>query len=200
MDRENAKLYMQSRLREYVEQVTDKSKYGLYVCPICGSGAGKNGTGAFGIYDEKGIPKWKCQSCQAGGDIFDLVGAVENIADYIERFKKACDILGVDLDDPKTIKAVDVFQKQEQEEPPTDYTDFLLKAHADIDKTDYWKRRGLSRETINRFNLGFIENWKHPKHENNPNVQPTPRLIIPISKYNYLARDTRAQQPCSPNT
>ena len=195
MDRENAKTYMQSRLQEYMEQVTEKSKYGLYVCPICGSGAGRNGTGAFGIYSDNGTPKWKCQSCQAGGDIFDLVGEVERIADYAQKFKKACDILGVDLDDPKTMRAVEAFRKQEQDEVITDFTAFLLKAHANIDKTDYWAQRGLSRETVNRFKLGYVENWKHPKAESNPHAPATPRLIIPISKYNYLARDVRKDVP-----
>jgi replicative DNA helicase len=68
------------------------------------------------------------------------------------------------------------------------YEDFFLQAHSHIKETDYPQKRGLSEETINRFKLGYIAEWKHPKA---PNAPASPRLIIPTSSYSYLARDTR---------
>ncbi len=64
-----------------------------------------------------------------------------------------------------------------------DYTAFFLQANKDIDKTDYY--RGLTLPTINKFKLGFVAEWRHPKA---PKMQPSPRLIIPTSRHSYLAR------------
>ena len=71
--------------------------------------------------------------------------------------------------------------------PEVDYTNFFLQANQNISKTNY--HRGISLDTLNRFKIGYIENWRHPK---TPLTVPTsPRLIIPTSKHSYLARDTR---------
>ena len=42
MDREQAKQYIQERAKDYLQK--DRSGKG-FICPICGSGSGKNGTG-----------------------------------------------------------------------------------------------------------------------------------------------------------
>ena len=73
-------------------------------------------------------------------------------------------------------------------ENSVDLAAFFAKAHAHINDTDYPARRGLSDATVKRFNLGYVQNWCHPKA---PNAPPSPRLIIPTSRSSYLARDTR---------
>ena len=71
--------------------------------------------------------------------------------------------------------------------PEVDYTNFFLQANQNINRTSY--HRGISIDTLNRFKIGYVENWRHPK---TPLTVPTsPRLIIPTSKHSYLARDTR---------
>ena len=71
--------------------------------------------------------------------------------------------------------------------PEVDYTNFFLQANQNISKTNY--HRGISLDTLNRFKIGYVEHWRHPK---TPLTVPTsPRLIIPTSKHSYLARDTR---------
>ena len=50
MDRQTATEALKERLTEYVESITDHSAKGnrkAYVCPLCGSGTGRNKTGAF---------------------------------------------------------------------------------------------------------------------------------------------------------
>ena len=46
-------------LPEYVERITERSRTqrNQYVCPLCGSGTGKNHTGAFTIFPDH---HWKC--------------------------------------------------------------------------------------------------------------------------------------------
>lgn len=199
MDRQEAREQLKGYLRSYVESVTQKSKgANMYVCPLCGSGEGHNGTGAFSIKDGT---SWKCFSCNEGGDIFDLIGKYEGITDYSEQLKRAGELFGVSIDSYRATAQEDFreYQKQPKTEQythnsihttATDYTQFFLQANRDIEKTNY--HRGLSLDTLNRFKIGYVESWRPPKA---PNAPASPRLIIPTSKESYLARDTREQIP-----
>lgn len=98
-----------------------------------------------------------------------------------------------------------------------DFRNYFKHCRKRIYETDYPKRRGLDEEMIKKFGLGFDPNWTSPtaaykrKQENEeiekenrklakegkpllplkPPLTPSPRLIIPIGRHNYLARDTR---------
>jgi len=184
MDYKATREQLKPRLAEYVQRATTKAKRGGFVCPLCGNGTGKDGTGA-GVFPPATMDKWKCQKCGAGGDLFDLIGAVEGITDQYEQLKRACEIFNVPTDgqaQPATRKEP---KAEDMEQAQTDYTAFFSQAHKDIGKTDYPQRRGFSQATIDRFNLGYVPEWRHPK---TPNGKPTPRLIIPTSKYSYSAR------------
>lgn len=197
MDRQEAREQLKGQLRAYVESITSKSKgANMYVCPLCGSGTGSHSTGAFSIKDGT---SWKCFSCNKGGDIFDLIGEYEGIADHSEQLKRAGELFGITIDSYRATAQEDFreYQNQPKNEQythsnihTTDYTQFFLQANRDIVKTSY--HRGLSIETLNRFKIGYVESWRHPKA---PNAPASPRLIIPTSKESYLARDTRDQIP-----
>lgn len=211
MERQDAREQLKGYLRNYVESVTQKSKgANLYVCPLCGSGKGKNGTGAFSI---KNGTSWKCFSCNAGGDIFDLYGAINGTADHNEQLRGISELYGVQVASDRPTAQEDFraeYQNQPKNEQYThnsihtsaytqtqqtetaDYTDFFLQAHKAVEQTDYWKKRGLSKETVDRFKLGYVAEWRHPKA---PKAPTSPRLIIPTSTGSYLARDTRDQIP-----
>lgn len=210
MDRESARDRLRGYLESYVEHITRRSKgANMYVCPLCRSGEGQNKTGAFSI-DKKDPTRWKCFSCNKGGDIFDLIGEYEGIPDYPDQLKRAGDLFGVTIDGYKATAGEDLnlapeSQKQDKSEQYThsnihintytqqqDYTDFFLKAHSHIAETDYPQRRGLSKAVVDRFKLGYVAEWRHPKA---PNAPASPRLIIPTAKGSYLARDTRAEIP-----
>lgn len=183
---------LKSYLQTYVDSITKKSKGGFYICPLCSSGTGRNGTGAFRVYDN-GL-SWKCFSCEKGGDFIDLIGEVEHITDYGEKKKRAEEIAGAYQKQPKSKQYThthnSIHIKKATEE--ADYTDFFLSAHKHIKETSYPLQRGLSEAVINKYKLGFVEEWRHPKA---PNAPASPRLIIPTSKSSYLARDTRSQVP-----
>lgn len=168
---------IRQNLERYVQTVTTKSKgNNMYVCPLCNSGTGHNKTGAFSIKGDK----WKCFSCGASGDIFELYGQINNVSEFGEQFKALKDLFNIDDKTPK-IQAV---QKQEEKEQQNkDYTDFFLKAHNDAHKTDYFKKRGLTTQTIDKYCLGYVENWSYSEDGIKSN-----RIIIPTSKYTYSAR------------
>lgn len=211
MERQDAREQLKGYLRNYVESVTQKSKgANLYVCPLCGSGTGKSGTGAFSI---KNGTSWKCFSCNAGGDIFDLYGAINGNTDHNEQLRGLSEMYGIQVASYRSTAQEDFSPEYQnhakneqythnsihtsvytQADPPqqTDYTDFFLQAHKAVEQTDYWKRRGLSKETVDRFKLGYVAEWRHPKA---PKAPTSPRLIIPTSPYSYLARDTRETIP-----
>lgn len=192
MNRDEAREQAKHYLKEYADHMLTKSKgtSGNYNCPCCGSGTGKKGTGALSVNGDM----WKCFSCGESGDLLDLIGAVEGIEGYNNRLNKAVEFAGISIDEATAsaedaaYKNRDTRTKSEQRETAmikTDYTAFFLQAHQNINDTDYWQQRGLSRETVDQFKIGFIKDWRHPK---NPNGEPTDRLIIPISKHSYLAR------------
>lgn len=180
---------LKNYLQNYVEQITCKSKgNNMYVCPLCGSGNGQNGTGAFSVKDGT---RWKCFSCNAGGDLFDLIGLIEGISDYSEQHKRADELFGLHMSS-YNFKTQDKFVSIYKNQNETSYRDFFMNAHSHITETDYPKRRGLSEDVVNRFKLGYVPNWRHPKALKAPT---SPRLIIPTSPYSYLARDTREKIP-----
>lgn len=204
MNRQEATEAIKERLTEYVETLTDHSAKGnrkAYVCPLCGSGKGRNKTGAFTITKD-GL-SWKCFACDRGGDTLDLIGYVEDITDYSSKLKRAGELFNLDID----IEAPVEYQKQDKigqnthtntsmhidKGTKTNYHYFYEEASKHIKETDYPTKRGLSEEILDRFNIGYVENWKHPNAPES--VTGSPRLIIPVTQTSYLARDTRDNIP-----
>ena len=96
MDRTEAREQLKGYLQHYVESVTKPSKgRGMYVCPLCGSGSGRNGTGAFSIKDGD---SWKCFACNTGGDIFDLYGLINDTQDHNRQLTELCEQYNITLD------------------------------------------------------------------------------------------------------
>jgi len=207
MNREEARQYIIDRSTDYLQQ--DRSKKG-YICPICGSGSGNKGTG---ITTKDGVHFTCWAGCFTNADIIDMIGLETGATDYNSKLQAAAAEYGITIESyhrstPQEdfLPMAEEYQKQaeskrntqsnihntaytiQQEETEPDYTGFFLQANEDIEKTSY--HRGLTLETLNRFKLGYVESWKHPK---TPQAPASPRLIIPTSKHSYLARDTRAE-------
>ena len=143
-------------LPDYIELLEEQEKIenrgnDYWTCPFCDSGNKKNNSAAFHIIGTK----YQCFSCDEHGDIFDLVGHIEGLpkGDFIKHYNRTLKIMRPYLDGNKP--------KQSREEyipkftVPVDYTDYLHKCHNNVEQTDYFCNRGLSREIIDRFNLGY---------------------------------------------
>lgn len=202
MNRQEATEVAKEYLESYVESITDHSAKGnrkAYVCPLCGSGTGRNKTGAFTITKD-GL-KWKCFACDKGGDTLDLIGYVEGIDDYSAKVTRAAELFNLDIEAPaeyqnqdKTAQNTDTHNNiQIDANTQANYATLYSEAHKRIKETDYPKKRGLSDEVLEQFHIGYIAEWRHPKV---PESVPTsPRLIIPVTQTSYLARDTRDNIP-----
>ena len=201
MDRQTATEAVKERLTEYVESITDHSRKGnkkAYVCPLCSSGTGRNATGAFTITTDGN--SWKCFACDKGGDTLDLIGYVEGIDDYNSKLTRAGELFNMTIDAPAR-----EYQNQDKTAQNTDthnsihistsgnYLAFYKQANDNIQATNYPEERGLSKSILDRFKIGYVENWKHPNAPEN--VTGSPRLIIPVTQTSYLARDTRDNIP-----
>lgn len=78
--------------------------------------------------------------------------------------------------------------------PNIDYSEYFIKKNKQLYMTDYHNLRGISNNTAQRFLLGFDEIWRSPTAvAKGYKIQPSPRLIIPTSRYSYIARDIRPE-------
>lgn len=208
---------LKQNLQDYVDKNLTPSKSGLYCCPKCGSGTGSNNnyTGALGIFTGKdGTPLFKCQACGATGSIIDLIMITEGLdkGNAIRRLRELYDPSYNPYDFGRTVKTMTntakpqaPVQTAKKAEPVVrDFRNQYRIWHKAINDTDYATQRGLDKETINRFNLGFASEWTSPTGEETLNekrakegkppitLTPSPRLIIPVDANHYTARDTRA--------
>ncbi|MCE2153922.1 toprim domain-containing protein, partial [Streptococcus thermophilus] len=198
MNRQEATEIAKEYLVSYVETLTDHSAKGnrkAYVCPLCGSGTGRNKTGAFTITKD-GL-SWKCFACDKGGDTLDLIGYVEDITDYSAKVTRAGELFNLDIEAPAEYQNQDTQSNMHTDtttqKTETSYISFYKQANKNIQATNYPEKRGLSEAILERFNIGYVENWKHPNAPEN--VTGSPRLIIPVTQTSYLARDTRDNIP-----
>lgn len=183
---------LKAHLPEYCAAQLTKSQGRAFCCPVCGSGTHRKKTGAFSLFAD-GI-KWKCHACGSSGDLFDLIGIIEDIADTAGQIGRARELYGHTYTHTKGGYTMgkkwhtEGDTEKEATQEPADYTLFFKTAAANLKNTDYLERRGISYATGQRFGLGYVENWAHPKA---PHAPTTPRLIIPTGKQSYFARDTR---------
>lgn len=197
MRKEEVRQEIKSRWEEILSQITSPAKSKVngrtsYICPICSHGKGGDG---LTINPQSTAYGLKCfGSCGFSGDIIDLIGQVEGITEYPEKVRRAGEYLGIRVDEetpghtpPSSPLADKKAQPVDQEEEISQLS-FYREAQSHLGETDYHIKRGISEATANRYMLGYVPNWKHPKR---PNAPASPRLIIPVSEYTYIARDTR---------
>lgn len=82
---------------------------------------------------------------------------------------------------------------QTDTQPPKDYSSYYRECNNRLDKLDYLSSRGISTETANRLGLGY-DLVCNPLRETHPESTLRWRaLIIPVSKSNYVVRNTDLQ-------
>ena len=142
-------------LPDYMDLLEDQGKIesrgeGYYVCPFCNSGDKKNYTAAFHIDGTR----FNCFSCTEHGDIFDLVAHMENLpSDWKKHYNCTLKIMRSYMNGNKPKQSIEKYIPKFT--VLADYTDYLHKCHENVEQTDYFCNRGLSRELIDRFNLGY---------------------------------------------
>ena len=92
MNRAEAKNYINNHPQEHLTK--DKSGKG-YICPVCGSGTGKTGTG---ITTEDGIHFTCWAGCFSNADMIDIIALENGISgNYNDKLEMACRVYNIDF-------------------------------------------------------------------------------------------------------
>ena len=105
----------------------EKSKYGLYCCPVCKSGKGPHKTGAAAYYSDSNT--WQCKACYGTGekgtpqgqgmppfDPIDTYMIIHNV-DYNTALRTLAEELNIDLDAAKPQKDKNKTDSQAKPQP-----------------------------------------------------------------------------------
>lgn len=93
-----------------------------------------------------------CFGCDASYDIFDLVGLHYGIDDKVEQLKKVQNLYGGGSTSLPSTKKKKV---QKAEKNIENIKQYIMECKYNVFKTDYFSKRGLSADTIERCNLGY---------------------------------------------
>lgn len=146
----------------------DRSGKG-YICPICNSGTGKNGTG---LTSKDGIHFTCWRGCFSNKDILDIIGQEYGITDFKEKVKKACDIYGIE--DDNHVKGNSAIKKTRSAATPQpkkaselkEVEEINLKKEVEIssknllnheEALEHFKKRGISVPVLRDHSVGYDE-------------------------------------------
>lgn len=201
MTRDQAKQEIKSRYADYLPKARARVQgQPSYICPFCGSGSGKNGTG-MNINPHGDGTQLKCHKCGFYGDVIDIYRKKHSVT-MSEAFNALCERFNIAVDDHtaapvKTQPATTSAPATGGAEAQADYKAYFIECGeriTDRAALEYLSFRGISVETAAQYGLGFDPAWRSPQAVRNGRNPPTsPRLIIPTSNSSYLARDTRRE-------
>lgn len=176
----------------------DKSGKGL-ICPVCGSGTGKHGTG---ITTKDGT-HWTCWTgCFTSMDIFGIVGKLYSCYSFKEQLIKCCEILNIDYQEETKQQ-----QNQEHSYNTNQTTETLINAPSEPIKSLNEKKAETIRQTIKDAQRAFTSDCEGAKYLKSrgisydiaksmgigytTNIQGLHScIIIPTSGNSYSARNT----------
>lgn len=183
-----------------------KSKNGLYNCPLCGSGTGKNKTGAVKYYSDTNT--WYCHACNnknlngRQGDVIDLYKLQHN-TDFNNALSLLAQSIGLEYK-PRT--AISVHTQKQSEfkiETSANYNAYYKNCAQQILKSpeakQYLDSRGISLKTAVKYGVGY-DSMADPANapgasdvEHKPH--PCARLIFPSNENQYTGRSINLNIP-----
>lgn len=194
MNREQAKAEIKARYAEYLQPAKKKvNGKDTYICPFCKHG--KGGDGLQVVPAEKGGDgtQLHCFNCHFHGDIVDIYQQQNNCSTG-EAFAALYDYFNITIDAEATRTPTEP-RKVEQgintttaENPPEtaterpDFAAYLNECYThrnDPAAVKYLSFRGISQETATAYKLGYDTR--------------TGFLIVPTSRYYYVARNTNPE-------
>ena len=170
---------------------THKAKNGGYVCPVCGNGSGKDGTGVKFIKGQ--TFRYKCFKCGTSGDVINFYAAEHHLSNA-EAIVQVFKMYGLDSVHKNSGGNTEKNSSANNEEIVEELqmanviAEDIAKAVENLNQTTYFQSRGISREVAEKYNCGFIKGWIHPKRRGDKNIVPSDRVIIPTSAESYVAR------------
>lgn len=203
-------------IHQHPEIYLHKAKKKGYICPICGSGSGPNGTGII----TKDQVHFTCivGNCFKWADIPDIIAKKEGLEPGSkEALQAAYNAYGITIaDNPlptggqsitiggikvntggskQPMKANAAQPAKGQEKQQQDYTAYYEECHKRIKETTYPIQRGLTGVSIDRFKLGFDPNFrtKEVLEDGTEQYASWQALIIPNGPYSYTVRNMKPE-------
>lgn len=109
----------------------------------------------------------KCFSCGASYDIYDLIGLDYDLHSFKEQLEKVQELYLGYVPVKKEVK-------KEIDNKIYDYTNYYNKCFKNRYKTTYLEQRGITRELIDKYKIGYDEERQ--------------LVVFPINKHCYFAR------------
>ncbi|MDR3195661.1 MAG: DNA primase [Endomicrobium sp.] len=141
---------IESVAREYLPDLKRAGRNWKARCPFH-----NEKTPSFMVSPEKGI--FRCFGCNAAGDVFKFVMLADNMS-WIEAVRKLAQKAGIAIEEIKqnTIRASDKSKLFDVlENSAIFYHRCLLEDSSAGKVREYLKSRGITMDTVNKFNLGF---------------------------------------------
>lgn len=110
---------------------------------------------SFYISPSKNI--FNCFGCKVGGDVFKFLMKIENIT-YVEAIRKLASRMGIQINETLEDKELSQDKKilnEILESAACFYHEQLLESRDAINASKYLAQRGINRETVNKFKLGY---------------------------------------------
>lgn len=204
MEKDQAKQIIKQQEPTFLQQAKKAAHHHpTYVCPWCGNGSGRDGTG-IERSEKNGEPHYICHRCGHGGDIITLWQKAKGEHGYLSAMASLCDYYNVDCDYfKKKLNRMDQHQQPQQRQEgapthtpvaekkllhqsePVNLRSYFRRCHQAIQGNNYLKTRGISEETIDRFNIGLDENFTE-----GTGGRPWKAIIFPTSDFTFNARNT----------
>lgn len=127
-------------------------------------------------YENNSRPLLQCFACQAKFDTIDLIAYDNDLtpkgSDFFEILKIGCKVLDIPYPDQN---------ETEGNEEDSPYKDYFSACHMRRNETDYFAKRGLNSDIIEKFSLGY---------DNHAGQDIKKAIIIPTGPENYTIRNT----------
>lgn len=151
------------RIEDLLQRARDISGKPSYICPACGNGSGRDGTG---LTEDPGRPgKWHCFKCQFTGDVYDIADIVYH-REKGESFKEArradnaqnthyTHIVHNMANNPVMRDTRTEEQKQKAGEAANRYIKACASAMRGSAGEEYLTRRGFDADFIELYRMGW---------------------------------------------
>ena len=158
-----------------------------FVCPFCGNGAGDDGTGLEPIQASDGAWLYHCLRCDEKFNNLRILANRYHLStkgkDFIELYRRACSEFGIgngvinSLDPNKIYTVKKIMAKNSTPKQPA--TDFKRLAEAQKNLPSFVEKqggkwRGLTLDTLQQLNCGFLTNVYFPEVK-----KYLPAVVIP---------------------
>ena len=181
MNTDHAKIYIRGQIENYLSSKGVNPKH-HFTC-LNPAHADED----FSMKLDRARMRVRCPVCGADYDIFDIIGIDYGLTEQDDEFMKACEIFHIQTDSSTVEDAVNLLRSNISFVPHDagrDAAAYIQEAHRHIGETNYPQKRGLSREVVDLFMLGY-----DPEYSRDTGRETWHALIIPTGRTSYTVRN-----------